>query len=265
MGSFFVLEIIYNLNMKKIYISYLLFVSVFINSQEVVDEAIDTQVKASSESVELQLQINELDDVSKKIYFEYKDTLNEYKSLKNFDDQLSKIIDEQIKEIANINEQIDSLDSINIDILPLLKRMVDSLEKFISYDIPFLLDERTSRVEQLDDLLDRADITTAEKFRKIFEAYQIEADFGRTIESYDSYLQIDGEEKAVQLFRLGRLGLFYRTLDGRDTGYWDVVNNNWLDQGSKLDANIKAAIDVANRQTPPNFISLPLKPVSSND
>ena len=93
----------------------------------------------------------------------------------------------------------------------------------------------------------------------------VEADFGRTIESYDSYLQIDGEEKAVQLFRLGRLGLFYRTLDGRDTGYWDVVNNNWLDQGSKLDANIKAAIDVANRQTPPNLITLPLKPVSSND
>ena len=61
-------------------------------------------------------------------------------------------------------------------------------------------------------------------------------------------MQIDGEEKAVQLFRLGRLGLFYRTFDGRDTGYWDVVNNTWLDQGSKLDANIKAAIDVANRK-----------------
>ena len=106
MGSFFVSKIIYNLNMKKIYISYFLLLSASINSQEVVDQAIDTQVKASSESVELQLQINELDDVSKKIYFEYKDTLNEYKSLKNFDDQLSKIIDEQIKEIANINEQI---------------------------------------------------------------------------------------------------------------------------------------------------------------
>ena len=54
--------------MKKIYISYLLFVSVSINSQEVVDEAIDTQVKASNESIELQLQINELDDVSKNIF-----------------------------------------------------------------------------------------------------------------------------------------------------------------------------------------------------
>ena len=51
-------------------------------------------------------------------------------------------------------------------------------------DIPFLLDERMSRVKDLDDLIIRADVTTAEKFRKIFEAYQLEAEFGKTIESY---------------------------------------------------------------------------------
>ena len=75
-------------------------------------------------------------------------------------------------------------------------------------DIPSsLLDERTKRVNDLDVLITRADVTTAEKFRKIFEAYQLEADFGRTIESYDGYIDIDGIEKAVEYFRLGRLGL----------------------------------------------------------
>ena len=101
----------------------------------------------------IQIKINELDEESKKIYFEYKDTLNEYKSLKNYDDQLQKIINEQVNEISSINEQIDSLDDINIDILPLLKRMVDSLAKFITYDIPFLIDERTERLSDLDKLL----------------------------------------------------------------------------------------------------------------
>ena len=203
---------IYNSAMKKLLI---LFISLPLFSQEIVDETINTQVDASNESAELQIKIDELDIESKEIYFEYKDTLNEYKSLKNYDDQLSKIIEAQVEEIASINEQIDSLDDVNIDILPLLKRMVDALGKFISIDIPFLLDERTNRVKDLDDLIIRADVTTAEKFRKIFEAYQLEAEFGKTIESYQGYLVIDESEKAVDYFRLGRLGLFYRTPDGK--------------------------------------------------
>ena len=157
-------------------------------SQEIVNETIKTQVGSSQASAELQIQIDELDVESKKIYFEYKDTLNEYNSLKSYDDQLSQIIDAQVSEMNSINEQIDSLDDVNIDILPLLKRMVDALNKFISIDIPFLVEEREERVAELDALIVRADITTAEKFRKIFEAYQLEAEFGKTIEAYQGYL-----------------------------------------------------------------------------
>ena len=250
--------------MKKIYIFLILF-GINLTAQEVVDQAIDTQVDASAESAKLQEQINQLDEESKRVYFEYKDTLNEYKSLKNYDDQLSKIVEQQIQEIKSIEEQIESLDDINIDILPLLKRMVESLSKFISIDIPFLIDERKKRVDDLDQLITRADVTTAEKFRKIFETYQLEADFGRTIESYNGYIEIDNDNKAVEYFRLGRLGLFYRTLDGKETGFWDNTQKKWEHQGSSLDNDIKLALDIANRQSPPNFISLPLKPVNNDE
>ena len=250
--------------MKKIYIFLFLF-AINLTAQEVVDQAIDTQVDSSVESAKLQEQINKLDEESKRIYFEYKDTLNEYKSLKNYDDQLSKIVDQQIQEIKSIEEQIESLDDINIDILPLLKRMVESLSKFVSIDIPFLIDDRKKRVEDLDQLITRADVTTAEKFRKIFETYQLEADFGRTIESYNGYIEIDNDNKAVEYFRLGRLGLFYRTLDGKETGFWDNTQKKWEHKGSSLDNDIKLALDIANRQSPPNFISLPLKPVNNDE
>jgi len=250
--------------MKKIYIFLILF-GINLTAQEVVDQAIDTQVDASAESAKLQEQINQLDEESKRVYFEYKDTLNEYKSLKNYDDQLSKIVEQQIQEIKSIEEQIESLDDINIDILPLLKRMVESLSKFISIDIPFLIDERKKRVDDLDQLITRADVTTAEKFRKIFETYQLEADFGRTIESYNGYIEIDNDNKAVEYFRLGRLGLFYRTLDGKETGFWDNTQKKWEHKGSSLDNDIKLALDIANRQSPPNFISLPLKPVNNDE
>lgn len=250
--------------MKKIYI-FLIFFGINLAAQEVVNQAIDTQVDSSTESIKLQEKINQLDEESKRVYFEYKDTLNEYKSLKNYDDQLSKIVDQQIQEIKSIEDQIESLDDINIDILPLLKRMVESLSKFISIDIPFLIDERKKRIDDLDQLITRADVTTAEKFRKIFETYQLEADFGRTIESYNGYIEIDNENKAVEYFRLGRLGLFYRTLDGKETGFWDNTQKKWEHKGSSLDNDIKLALDIANRQSPPNFISLPLKPVNNDE
>lgn len=232
-----------------------------LNSQEIVNSTINLSVESSNLSIDAQDKIEKLDEISKKVYFEYKDTLNEYKSLKNYDDQLSEIIDAQFKEITNINQQIDSLDDINIDILPLLKTMTDTLRKVIELDIPFLKDGRVQRVNSLDELLLRADITTAEKFRKVFEAYQIEADFGKTIENYPGYITLNSNEVAVDFFRLGRLGLFYRTPDGNETGFWNLDSNNWSHQGSSLDANIKAALDISNRQSPPNFITLPLKPI----
>ena len=168
--------------MKHIYKIVLIqsFIVFEIYSQEIVDKTIDLSVQSSSLSIDAQEKIEELDEISKKVYFEYKDTLNEYKSLKNYDDQLSEIIDAQFTEISNINNQIDSLDDINIDILPLLKTMTNTLRKVINLDIPFLKEQRIERVNNLDELLLRADITTAEKFRKVFEAYQIEANFGKT-------------------------------------------------------------------------------------
>ena len=248
--------------MKLILLTFILS-PFFLLSQEIVDTTINSQVDASNESIVLQNKIDELDIESKKIYFDYKDTLNEYNSLKNYDDQLAQIIEAQIEEISSINEQLESLDTINIDILPLLKRMVDSLSKFIEIDIPFLIDERIERVKDLDQLIIRADVTTAEKFRKIFEAYQLEANFGKTIEAYQGFLDIDGDERAVDYFRLGRLGLFYRTPNGRETGYWESNSKAWIHMGSSLDDEIKAALDIGNRQAPPNFINLPLKPISN--
>ena len=120
--------------MKFKYLFFLIPLTII--SQEIIDDAIDLQVDSSSLSIQAQADIERLDEVSKKLYFDYKDTLNEYKSLKNYDDQLSKIIDSQVDEIQSIREQLDSLDDINIDILPLLKRMIDALRKFIELDIP---------------------------------------------------------------------------------------------------------------------------------
>ena len=159
------------------YIFLFIFICVNINAQEIVNETIDTQVSASSLSQDAQKKIDNLDIKSKEIYYEFKDTVAEYKSLKTYDDQLQEIINAQKSEIKSILKQIDSLDSTNKDILPFLKRMIDVLREFVLLDMPFLKDERIATVDNLDEIILQANVTTAEKFRKVFEAYQSEYNF----------------------------------------------------------------------------------------
>jgi hypothetical protein len=41
-------------------------------------------------------------------------------------------------------------------------------------------------------MMTRADVTNAEKFRRIMEAYQIENDYGNTIEAYRANIELEG-------------------------------------------------------------------------
>ena len=103
------------------------------------------------------------------------------------------------------------------------------------------------------------------KFRKVFEAYQLEAGFGNTIETYPGFIDLDNQTISVDYFRIGRLGWYYRSANGRETGYWDKFSENWVNTGGRLNDEIKLALDIANRQTPPNFITLPVQPVDRGE
>ena len=65
-------------------------------------------------------------------------------------------------------------------------------------------------------------------------------------------------------FRLGRIGFYYASLDFKKTGYWDNDKNSWIHTRGRLSNELQNAIEIANRQAPPNFINLPIKPLSAN-
>mgnify|MGYP006217479779 FL=1 len=166
-------------------------------SQESKNDQLDKSLDISTNSINSgaanQERLNKIDDETKLLEFDYKDTIKEYENLKLYNDQLQRIINSQEEEIISILNQIDELDNININLIPIMLKMIDALDKFVSLDIPFLKEERTERVENLKTIMDRGDISTSEKFRKVTEAYQIESDYGRTIEAYRSEVEFDGE------------------------------------------------------------------------
>lgn len=248
--------------MKYLYtLSTILCVSLF--AQEMTnDNVVKDTIKLSTESIEnsglTQEQIVKLDEQTRILLADYQSTSKAYDSLKLYNDQVQKIINSQIDEIENIILKIDELDQTNQRIVPFMLRMIDGLENFIQLDIPFLMNERKSRVETLKSTMDRGDISTSEKFRLIIEAYKTELEYGRTIESYRDNIVIDGVETSADFLRIGRIALTYLTVDGSKGGYWDTNLSSWEKASSSIKRSTADALKVASKQAPPALIKIPV-------
>jgi hypothetical protein len=143
-------------------------------------------------------------------------------------------------------------------VTPLMLRMIDSLDAFVALDLPFLLDERQERIEELRKMMPRADVTNAEKYRRIMEAYQIENDYGRSIEAYRATLGRDGREVTVDFLRFGRIALVYQTLDEAERGVWDQTSGSWQPLDASYRSAIRQGLRIARKQAAPDLIFLPL-------
>ena len=106
--------------------------------------------------------------------------------------------------MEDLNASMDKVSVIERQITPLMIRMITGLEQFVGLDVPFLKDERAKRISSLKQMMDRADINSSEKFRRLLEAYQVEVDYGRTIEAYTALQSVDGQEREVDFLRIGR-------------------------------------------------------------
>ncbi len=138
-----------------------------------------------------------------------------------------------------------------------MQQMVDTLDRFVQLDVPFLLEERTARVQRLKDIMSRADITISEKYRNILEAYQIELEYGRTLSAYEGRLGTGPDARTVEFAQLGRVSLMYRTVEGGETGYWDNQRKEWVpDPGAARE--IQDALSIAKEEKAPDLIIVPV-------
>ena len=111
-----------------------------IDNSDKLKDSVAMTTSSLEEASRNQQQINKIDKDTRDLEFEYIDTFKEYENLKLYNDQLQKIINSQLEEIDSILKQIADLDNTNINIIPLMRKRTDSLERVIEGDIPFLLD-----------------------------------------------------------------------------------------------------------------------------
>ncbi|MBM3515101.1 MAG: DUF3450 domain-containing protein [Alphaproteobacteria bacterium] len=203
-------------------------------------------------------RINKLDDQAGSIESEYKTVLQQLDSLQVYNNQLKTLLNSQSSEMAALERDILRVTTIDREIVPLMLRMVDAFAQFVALDTPFLKEERLNRVAGLKSLMTRADATPAEKYRRVLEAYQIENEYGRTIEAYAGPLERGGGSANVEFLRLGRVGLFYRTLDDSEVGRWNKDSKAFEAIDAGYLSGIKAGIAVARQQVAPDLVYVPV-------
>ncbi len=220
--------------------------------------SIAIQEKVEKSAVNSQKKIDKIASEADQMLTEYKLTLRQFDALKSYNDQVAKIITAQTEEMDSLERQLSEIETTNQGVLPLMTRMVETLDKFIALDIPFLSDERSNRLNELKLLLDRADVTVSEKYRRILEAYQIEMEYGRTIEAYKGNIQTDGNSKSVSFLRIGRVALLYQTLDRKETAVWDKQRKSWQTLTEEYRMPVLQGLKIARKQAPPDLIKLPI-------
>ena len=228
-----------------------------VSSDELID-SVSITTSSLKDASSKQKQINKIDKETRELEFEYIDTFKEYENLKLYNDQLQKIINSQMAEIESILQQIADLDNTNINIIPLMLKMTDSLETFIELDLPFLLDERKQRLKSIREVMDRGDISTSEKFRKVAEAYQIENEYGRTIEAYRGSVNFNDKDFNADFLRIGRVALMFVTTNGDTAAYWDTSSKSWVKSSSAIKRSTEEGLKIALKQSPPTLITIPI-------
>jgi hypothetical protein len=218
---------------------------------EKVNAVIGEQVKTVEAAQASQKRITQLDEESTKMLADYRQMLAEATSLKSYNDQLAVQVQSQDREVQDMTQQLSQIETTSREVLPMMQKMLVTLEQFVRLDLPFLPDERANRIASLKDMMGRADVSISEKYRRLVEAYQIEMEYGRTIEAYEGKVG----ERTVDFLRAGRVGLMYQTLDGRETGYWDSDSKQWHVDNNYGSA-VKAGLKIAKKQAAPDFVTV---------
>ena len=224
---------------------------------ETLSQVLNGQTERTLLAQESQQRIDKEVEQTRKMEARYRAALKEIDGLKIYNQLLELQIENQARVKVDLEQSILVASQINRNIVPVLVGMIDALDQFVQMDVPFLMEERTNRVNSLDELMQREDVTVAEKFRKVTEAYQIENDYGKTIETYKDTLEVDGKTLELDFLRIGRVSFLYQSVDGDVSGVWNQKTRSWENADDNRNG-IKAGLKIAKKQVAPDLVILPV-------
>ena len=225
-------------------------------------QTVDDVLRANEQRLKLaqvsQESINGVVEGTRTITDQYRAINKEIDGLRVYNRLMTAQVQGQQATLDDIALSMDQVDVINRQIFPLMERMIDGLEQSIDLDIPFLLEERQNRIATIKETMARSDVSVAEKFRKVMEAYQIELDYGSSAEWYKQSLEIQGGVRDYNMLRIGRIGLYFQSDDSQITGMWDVAADDYVVLGNEHRGEIRKGLRMARQLIAPELLLIPL-------
>ena len=225
---------------------------------QTVDQVLQADQRRLNLAQQSQERINNIVEGTRSLEDQYRAINKEIDGLKVYNRLMRAQVEGQQATLEDISLSMDRVDVINRQIFPLMERMIDGLEQSIALDIPFLMEERESRIADLKGIMERSDVSVAEKFRKVMEAYQIENDYGTSSETYEQTLELPelGARK-YNMLRIGRIGLYFQSDDTKITGRWNNQTRDWERDDSARN-EVRKGLRMARQLIAPELIVIPV-------
>tara|TARA_B100001109_G_scaffold121784_1_gene99168 strand:- start:3059 stop:3823 length:765 start_codon:yes stop_codon:yes gene_type:complete len=243
---------------KGISLPVLFCFSTFVFSNEVevnMESILEVGRENQTLSATSQSNIDQTERQTDKIINEYKVVSKQVEGLKLYNEQKRIQIQAQLDLMDKLDKQLVQVVVMQRQIPPLAEKMLDSLETFIVLDTPFREEERRGRIDLVRSSLSKPKVTASEQVRQVLEAYNIEAEYGRKIDTYEDKLE-DGTN--VNILVIGRIGMFYQTKDERTSGIWDNENGGWIELDNSYRKPIRDGIRMAKKLIPTDMLLMPV-------
>ena len=223
---------------------------------QVLDSTVQAETGINQSSAKSQQRVSNLARQAQDLLSEYRAMVRETEALRIYNDNLERVVVDQREEVQSINRQLTGLEETNRGVVPLMLEMIDTLERIVEADIPFRIEERRARIQRLSEMMDQAEVTASEKYRRVMEAYQGELEFGRTTEAYSATLPTTGQ--TVDFLRVGRTLLVYQTGDGAVTGWFNPASKAYEELPDRYGPEVKNGLAIARNEKAPDLVTLPI-------
>ena len=223
-----------------------------------LDDVLGVRSSTTVEGAKSQAKIDGVTEQTRDLLQQFKTIMKVVDGLRVYNQQQRRLIKNQEAELSELEQSIDNVTVIERQIGPLIEKMIVNLEKFVDLDIPFLIAERRERIDFLKDTLDRADVSVAEKFSQVLQAYQVENTYGTTIEAYTDVIELDGKSRQVDMLKWGRVSLVFQTPDAESTGVWDNNAREWVMLSDEFRTGVRDGLRIARKTQTADLVHLPV-------
>lgn len=236
-----------------------------LDTAHTLDKARAIESKTNAASARSQKSIDSSANETLSLKAEIEQLQEEVDNLEVYRNHLAALVDNQNQEAGSLHLQIDEIKYTRQGVVPLMYQMIEGLADIVTNDRPIKPKLRAERIAKLNNMMKRADVSDAEKFRRILEAYQIEMDYGTKLGSYQGEIMLSSTKTIdADILYLGRISLVARNLQGDKFWAWNQASKQWQLLDSSANSDLDKAYAIASKQAAPSLITLPVSIVQGD-